>query len=111
MNATVALHLARFFIEAANKFSAQDAGWKTDFRVDKGRKYSRVAIARFLEREANKERYWSAYFFVDNETGDIYKAAGWKAPAKTIRYNIMTAEGLAKMTAVCDPHTAFLYIR
>jgi hypothetical protein len=26
--------------------------------------------------------------FVDMETGDIYKAAGWKAPAKGVRGNI-----------------------
>lgn len=30
----------------------------------------------------------SVYCFVDKASGDIYKAAGWKAPAKGIRGNI-----------------------
>lgn len=109
MNVTVQMHLALFLTSAAAKFDATDANWKTDFRVDKGRKYTRVAIARFLARDGNKERNWSAYFFIDNETGDVYKAAGWKAPTKGIRFNIFYKAGLEAMERACDPHTAFLY--
>lgn len=111
MNVIVKTHLALFLISAAAKFDAMDANWKTDFRVDKGRKYSRVAIARFLARDGNKERNWSAYFFVDNQTGDIFKAAGWKAPAKGVRFNIFHNAGLEAMTRACDPYTGFLYQR
>ena len=35
----------------------------------------------------------SVYGFVDADTGDIYKAATWKAPAKHIRGNIFSVDG------------------
>lgn len=33
----------------------------------------------------------SVYCFIDKQTGDIYKAAGWAAPAKHVRGNIFDA--------------------
>lgn len=47
-----------------------------------GPKYFRVVIG----EEGNDQR--SVYAFVDKTTGAIYKAAGWKAPAKHARGNI-----------------------
>lgn len=32
----------------------------------------------------------SVHAFVDGDTGDLLKAAGWKVPAKGIRYNLLT---------------------
>ena len=46
-----------------------------------------------------------AYAFVDG-SGNVYKAAGWPAPAKGIRYTSVAA-ALAK----ADPYGSFLYIR
>ncbi len=46
----------------------------------KGKKYVRIVVANTAQR-------W-VYCFVDIETGNILKAAGWKAPAKGIRGNI-----------------------
>ena len=50
----------------------------------------------------------SIYFFIDKETGDVYKAASYKAPAKGIRFHITE---LADNPAVCDPFGGFLYRR
>ena len=30
----------------------------------------------------------SAHAFVDKKSGDVYKAASWKAPAKHVRFNL-----------------------
>lgn len=49
----------------------------------------------------------SVHCFVSKETGGIFKAAGWKAPAKGERANIFKPESYAK----CDPHGSWLYIR
>lgn len=33
----------------------------------------------------------SAYAFIDAQTGDVYMPAGWSAPAKHVRGNIVTS--------------------
>ena len=43
----------------------------------------------------------SSYGFVDKVTGDLYKAAGWNAPAKHVRGNIHDVTGLD----ACDEYS------
>lgn len=38
----------------------------------------------------------SVHAFVDGNTGDLLKAAGWKVPAKGVRYNILTEMDLIR---------------
>lgn len=52
--------------------------------IDYGKKYARIV------RDNNTQR--SVYFFVDLATGDVLKAAGWKAPAKGPRSNVYDAD-------------------
>lgn len=64
--------------------------WFQPFYVlEKGRKYHRIVKDdRNLETgEAFDQR--SCAGFIDNE-GNVYKSAGWKAPAKTPRGNLFT---------------------
>jgi hypothetical protein len=56
-------------------------------KVEYGRKYARV----FVERTGGSR---SVYCFVDRTTGDVLKAASWKAPAKHARGNIFAADPL-----------------
>jgi len=58
------------------------AGRKFSFEL--GRKYARVFAADGASR--------SVYAFVDMSTGDILKPASWKAPAKGVRANLLTAD-------------------
>ena len=51
----------------------------------------------------------SVHCFIDNATGDVYKAAGWKAPAKGIRGNIVT--GFDAVAARWDWSGHWLYLR
>lgn len=51
---------------------------------DKGRKFWRVWTADSVSK--------SAHSFLDTETGDILKPAGWKGPAKHPRGNIFSAD-------------------
>lgn len=37
--------------------------------------------------------------FVDPETGNVFKPDGWTRPAKGVRYNLATPEGLANLLA------------
>ena len=81
------------FIDALNqKFNGE--GYS--FSLDKpGAKNTRVVMTRSGSR--------AVYCFLDAE-GNIYKAAGWKAPAKGIRGNLATLD----MNTV-DPFGSWLY--
>jgi len=48
--------------------------------------------------------------FVEWATGDVYKAAGWKAPAKHVRFNLFDDASFERMLDVCDPHGSYLYL-
>jgi hypothetical protein len=77
------------------------------FFVDGGRKYIRIAVSPSGERGGA-----SVHCFVDAETGDVYKSAGWKRPALNgARYNILDAGSLADLKSKWDPYTGYLYKR
>lgn len=67
-----------------------------------GRNY-RVILCH-TERD-DKDR--SVHCFVGQDTGDVFKAAGWKAPAKGVRYNLCT-EG-DEVARVFDWAGGYLY--
>jgi hypothetical protein len=51
-----------------------------DFYPETGRKYHKVIM------NANGSR--SVHCFIDKKTGEVYKSASWKAPAKGVRYDL-----------------------
>ncbi len=69
---------ARVFDEICADPSAYEPNMRP-VTVEAGRKYARLV------------RNGSVWCFVEIATGDIYKAAGWKGPAKHVRGNIATA--------------------
>ena len=50
-----------------------------DFVIESGRKYHKIVMV-------NNQR--SVHAFVDKKTGEVYKPAGWKSPAKHVRYDL-----------------------
>jgi hypothetical protein len=58
-------------------------------KVEFGRKYARVYTV------DSRGAKGGVYCFVDRKTGDVLKAASWKAPAKHARGNIYAADPLA----------------
>ena len=52
-----------------------------NFTVDTGRKYHKIMM------NANGSR--SVHAFVDRKTGEVYKPASIKAPAKGVRFNLL----------------------
>jgi len=49
--------------------------------------------------------------FIDPTTGDVLKPAGWKAPAKGVRFNLNDDASFERLLAVADTHGSYLYIR
>jgi hypothetical protein len=71
-----------------------------------GRKFDRVVIAYSGEDSSR-----SVHAFVERETGKVFKAAGWKAPAKNARYDLSTDETFAQTVKLADPFGSYLYQR
>ena len=87
-------------ISHLNAVSEQNQGsFPTRFGKTQGKKYTKVVA---LNRDGVPS---SVYCFIDAD-GNIYKAAGWNAPAKGIRSTLATVE-LCKV----DHYGSWLYVR
>ena len=59
------------------------------FRYIVGKKYFKVVRETFdTFRARNEWRDTTVHAFVDRVTGEVYKPAGWKAPAKHVRFDM-----------------------
>ena len=74
-----------------------------DFYPETGRKYHKIIM------NANGSR--SVHAFVDKKTGQIYKSASWKAPAKGVRYDLRIIEQREWLLQHADWAGSYLYAR
>ena len=70
------------------------------FSIDVGKKYLKLIYS--YERGGA-----SVHAFVDKITGDMYKAASWKAPAKGVRFNLY--KDLDTLVKLADTYGSYLY--
>tara|TARA_B100000029_G_scaffold338912_1_gene331100 strand:- start:387 stop:743 length:357 start_codon:yes stop_codon:yes gene_type:complete len=74
---------------------------------DSGRKYYKI-----LHTDHNS---WgdseSVHAFVEKKTGNVYKPASWKAPAKHVRYNLLDENSRLVCYNRADWSGGYLYIR
>ena len=84
------------------------------FRYYEGKKYYKVVREEFdTFQNRNEWRDSTVHSFVDKNTGDVYKPASWKAPAKHVRFNFCNKKDLLFLT---DPRCVgwaggYLYLR
>ena len=68
------------------------------FKVYSGKRYYKIVQQEFETWEKSKYygqyRDGSVHCFVDKETGDVFKAASWAAPAKLIRFSFQIVDHL-----------------
>lgn len=70
-----------------------------------GRRYIRI-----VQEQGSGGRH--VHCFVDAQTGGVYKAAGWKAPALNgERFNLLDPESVQLLKDTWDPHGGYLYKR
>ena len=87
------------------------------FKVYSGKRYYKIVQQEFETWERSKYygqyRDGSVHCFVDKETGDVYKAASWQAPAKHIRFSFQNVEDLKFLLNPDNVDWAggYLYIR
>ena len=77
----------------------------TQLEIEEGRKYLKVWQFNMANGQRNNGR--SVWMFVDKNSGECYKPASVKAPAKGVRYLITQ---LADNPHICDPYGSFLYL-
>ena len=59
------------------------------FRMEFGRKYIKIIQQDYdTFQDRNEYRDGSVHAFIDRNTGEVYKPASWKSPAKHVRYDM-----------------------
>jgi len=74
------------------------------FFIESGRKYHKVMM------ETNGQSR-SVHAFIDKKTGEVYKPASYKAPAKIVRYNLLEIMSREQCFARADWAGGYLYVR
>ena len=67
------------------------------FRYYEGKKYYKVVREEYDETN-DRWRDTTVHAFVDKKTGEVYKPASWKAPAKHVRFNFCNKKDLLFLT-------------
>lgn len=73
------------------------------FSIESGRKYHKI----IMETEAGSR---SVHAFVDKKTGEVYKPASWKAPAKHVRFNLLEINSREECFERADWAGSYLYM-
>jgi hypothetical protein len=75
-----------------------------DFYPETGRKYHKLIMV-----DSGGGR--SVHAFVDKKTGELYKSASWKSPAKGVRYDLRLIEQREWLLEHADWAGGYLYAR
>lgn len=74
-----------------------------DFYPETGRKYHKIVM--------NARGSRSVHAFIDKQTGQVYKSASWKTPAKGVRYDLRLITDREYLLEHADWSGAYLYAR
>ena len=78
------------------------------FEINKGNKYYKIMeVTSSMGCITSR----SVHAFVSRQTGAVYKPAGWKSPAKHVRYNLLDDASYANCLERADWAGGYLYIR
>ena len=84
------------------------------FRIQNGKKYYKIIQQDFdTFQDRNEYRDGGVHAFVNKKTGEVYKAASWKSPAKHVRYDLRV---INQREFVLDPNNCgwaggYLYLK
>jgi hypothetical protein len=75
-----------------------------DYVIESGKKYHKVIMI-----DGGGSR--SVHAFVDKKTGEVYKSATWKSPAKGVRYDLRLIADREYLLQHADWSGGYLYLR
>ena len=73
-----------------------------DYVIESGRKYHKIM---FIDGGGHK----SVHCFVDKQTGEVYKSASFKSPAKGVRFDLRLIKDREYLFANADWSGGYLY--
>jgi len=91
----------RYHESCIEKLKQGDCDYEFTFEI--GKKYHKIIM--------NDGTQLSVHAFVDKQTGEIYKSASWKAPAKGVRYDLRLIEQREWLLQHADWAGSYLYAR
>jgi len=75
------------------------------FRIESGRKYHKIIMS---DGDGSNR---SVHAFVDRKTGEMYKSASWKTPAKGVRFDLRLIKDREWLLENADWSGSYLYLR
>ena len=75
-----------------------------DYVIESGKKYHKVIMI-----DGGSSR--SVHAFVDKNTGEVYKSASWKSPAKGVRFDLRVVNQREWLFAHADWSGGYLYAK
>jgi hypothetical protein len=75
-----------------------------NYVIETGKKYHKIIMM-----DGGSSR--SVHAFVDKKTGEVYKSASWKSPAKGVRYDLRLIKDREYLFANADWSGGYLYAR
>jgi hypothetical protein len=79
------------------------------FIIESGRKYHKIIMEIDCGADVRPSR--SVHAFVDKKTGEVYKSASWKSPAKGVRYDLRIIEQREWLLENADWSGCYLYAK
>ena len=88
-----------------DNFKSRNGNSSSDYKfyIESGRKYHKIVM------DANGSR--SVHAFIDRKSGEVYKSASWKSPAKGVRYDLRLIEQREWLLENADWAGGYLYQR
>ncbi len=83
---------------------------------DEHTEFTAVALQKFDKIIVDSRGQKSVHAFIERSSGDLIKAASWKAPQKdkqglAVRFQLATNDGMARACEVADRLGSYLYQR
>lgn len=75
-----------------------------DYTIETGKKYHKVIMV-------NGGGSRSVHCFIDKNTGEVYKSATWKSPAKGVRYDLRLIKDREYLLENADWSGGYLYAK
>jgi hypothetical protein len=75
-----------------------------DYVIESGKKYHKVVMI-----DGGSSR--SVHAFIDKKTGEVYKSASWKSPAKGVRYDLRLIQDREWLLENADWSGGYLYAK
>jgi hypothetical protein len=75
-----------------------------DYEIESGKKYHKIIMI-----DGGGSR--SVHCFVDKQTGEVYKSASWKSPAKGVRFDLRLIKDREWLLENADWAGGYLYAR